>query len=75
MTGVIDLGALATVAAIAFVGGVGVVSVFSLGLVIALPTDGRPHGAPAVARGVLAVMCMALCVGIILLGVWTMLDR
>jgi NADH:ubiquinone oxidoreductase subunit 6 (subunit J) len=67
----IDAPALAAVAVIAFCGGVGVVGLFSLGLISAA----RSGGSGVVASQVFAAACMLACVGVIGVGIWALLDK
>jgi NADH:ubiquinone oxidoreductase subunit 6 (subunit J) len=71
----IDAPALAAVAVIAFCGGVGVVGLFSLGLISAARHPARSGGSGVVASQVLAAACMLACAGVIGVGIWALLDK
>jgi hypothetical protein len=70
----IDVDALWRVAALSAAFGVGVVGLYALGVVASTAPEGSTGGLSPVRR-VVAVACFAVCLVVIVFGVWVMLDK
>jgi hypothetical protein len=75
MGSLVDVTALWQVCVIAVVGGVGIVGLFSLGIVGMNVFTVRRTGSAAVLGLAAACVCFLLSLAAVVLGVWVMLDK
>ena len=74
MSDFVDLDALWRVAALSAAFGVGVVGLYALGVVASTAPEGSTGKLSPVRRAV-AATCFAVCLVVIVVGVWVMLDK
>ena len=73
MSDYIDLDALWRVAVLSATFGVGVVCLYALGIRTMATTEGGAE--PGRGRRAVSIACFALCLAVIVFGIWVMLDK
>jgi NADH:ubiquinone oxidoreductase subunit 6 (subunit J) len=75
MGSLVDFTAIWQVCLIALIGGVGIVTLFSVGIVGLNAHNVRRTRSAAVLGMAVACVCFLLSLGAVVLGVWVMLDK